>query len=218
MVNRRRLFGEEYKNIDSVIGTGTQYIDTGILGNGEIKFSCDFFLSPKTYTNGVSMALGGARSQTESLFLPQFRYSSVDSKLYATLGYKSSIWQINSIKIDPDDDTTHHLYIQYKDRNQQIILDNISSGVYSYAGKMNHALSIYLFKRHYWNDSDNVEPFCGGIKFAKITQNNILVRDYIPMEDNLGRIGLYDKCGSICPITGTPLYVSMSDESFVKGE
>ena len=58
--------------------------------------------------------------------------------------------------------------------------------------------------------------FC--LKSFKAYNNNQTARLFIPCfrrSDNV--IGLYDLCGSICPLTGTPFYINSGTGAFTKG-
>lgn len=47
------------------------------------------------------------------------------------------------------------------------------------------------------------------IKYWRLTRDGILVRSLVPcirLPD--GKPGMYDACGSICPLTGTPFYIN----------
>ena len=52
----------------------------------------------------------------------------------------------------------------------------------------------------------------------KLTDNGTLIRNFIPCyRKSDGVIGLYDLCGSICPLTSTPFYVNSGTGTFTKG-
>lgn len=58
----------------------------------------------------------------------------------------------------------------------------------------------------------------GKVYSYDIYKDNVLVRNYVPCyrkADNV--IGLYDLCGSICPLTGTPFYINAGSGTFTKG-
>lgn len=52
----------------------------------------------------------------------------------------------------------------------------------------------------------------------KISEDSLLMRNYIPCyRKSDEEIGMYDLCGSICPLTGTSFYVNAGTGTFTKG-
>lgn len=56
------------------------------------------------------------------------------------------------------------------------------------------------------------------MKYAELYENDNMIRKMVPCKRNSdSAIGMFDLCGSICPLTGTPFYTNAGTGSFTYG-
>ena len=167
--------------VEYLESTGTQYIDTGVIGNGE--FNVKYGL----YANSIGSSsdiFAGARSSTQHL-----NFGQAASNGQFTLGYLNQYWQeLSNFAIN----TRYDIEISYKSGEQYAIINGTKGSSKTYTETEQTDLTIYLFKRHHYG-TDNVGGLQGRIYYFTIKQNNVLVRDFIPVLDNSGRPAMYDQ-------------------------
>lgn len=167
--------------VEYLESTGTQYIDTGIMGNGE--FNIKYGLYANSIGSGSDI-FAGARSSTQHLNLGQ----AADNGQF-TIGYLNQYWQESrNFAIN----TRYDIEISYKSGEQYAIINGTKGSSKTYTGTEQTDLTIYLFKRHHYG-TDNVGGLQGRIYYFTIKQNDVLVRDFIPVLDNSGRPAMYDQ-------------------------
>ena len=78
------------------------------------------------------------------------------------------------------------------------------------------AYPIYLFAR---NENGNQRGGQGlYMKSAKILKSGIRIRDFVPcVRQSDNEPGMYDLCGSICPLTNSPFYTNAGTGAFIVG-
>lgn len=181
------ILPDEYQQVDYIESSGTQYIDTGVLTNNNIKVQAKavstFGLSngPLTY----SAALLGARKSGPSSYLG---YTSGVNNDF--IGNGTEFIEI------PRNVNQDLLTLEY-DNNSV----NISCGNYSYSNNslsinITDSFNIYLLAIN----QDNTAISLGTYKLytCKIYDNDTLVRDFIPCyrkSDNV--VGLYDLVNNV---------------------
>lgn len=173
---------KKYKcRVEYLESTGTQYIDTGVIGNGE--FNVKYGL----YANSIGSSsdiFAGARSSTQHL-----NFGQAANNGQFTLGYLNQYWQeLSNFAIN----TRYDIEISYKSGEQYAIINGTKGSSKTYTGTEQTDLTIYLFKRHHYG-TDNVGGLQGRIYYFTIKQNDVLVRDMIPVLDNSGRPAMYDQ-------------------------
>lgn len=185
--------------IEYLESTGTQWIDTGIIGNNTCKVEIKVCIT----NNNLAMGIFGSRiydsstdvlSRSFSFYLRteaeiQFHYAS--SRLYGVL---------ESIYGD-------HIFIL--DGNK-VYIDG--SNVYDFNYSTFDSPSTFIiYSCHSGNSGNAIDSRCfiGLIYYCKIWNNNTLVRDYIPVR--IGNTGyMYDKVSK-------KLYGNKGTGSFVLG-
>lgn len=173
---------KKYKcRVEYLQSDGNQYIDTGIMGNGE------FNIKYGLYANSIGSSsdiFAGARSSTQHL-----NFGQAASNGQFTLGYLNQYWQeLSNFAIN----TRYDIEISYKSGEQYAIINGTKGSSKTYTGTEQTDLTIYLFKRHHYG-TDNVGGLQGRIYYFTIKQNDTLVRDFIPVLDNSGRPAMYDQ-------------------------
>ena len=80
--------------------------------------------------------------------------------------------------------------------------------------------NIFIFVSK--NGSTSSDIFYSAARIFRLTlseqENGATIRDFVPCyrkSDN--EIGMYDLCGSICPLTGTPFYINTGTGEFTAG-
>lgn len=185
--------------VEYLESTGTQYIDTGVIGNGE------FNIKYGLYANSIGSSsdiFAGARSSTQHL-----NFGQAASNGQFTLGYLNQYWQeLSNFAIN----TRYDIEISYKSGEQYAIINGTKGSSKTYTGTEQTDLTIYLFKRHHYG-TDNVGGLQGRIYYFTIKQNDVLVRDMIPVLDNSGRPAMYDQ------VSGQLFYNQGSGDDFSYG-
>ena len=168
--------------VEYLESTGTQWIDTGVVANGE--FDADYTIStPSSFRNFI---VGGARSTTQHLNFGQYEPNGT-----FIMAYLGSYWTALST-IAPN--TTYTARIHYASGSQTATVNGTAARSQSYSGTESLNLNIHPFKRNFYNASDTILPMTGKMHSFKIWQNGTLVRDYIPVR--VGTTGaMYDRRG-----------------------
>ena len=179
-VNGGTTLPNGYTVLEYLASTGTQYIDTGVLLNGnskiETKFSCS--------ASGNYAVFGASNGNS---------YNSGEIAVF---------WKNNTLEIiSPNSNSTSGLLgarptinsgtpIELSYDKSFIKMDNFSysSNWYTYYTGVN---SMYIFGTHRTSSG----PYVGNMKlyYLKIYHNNTLVRDFIPVIDPNGVPCMYDR-------------------------
>ena len=173
-----------YIPIEYLEATGTQYIDTGVVANGEfvVKYMVYFNSLPNT---AAGIFVGGARSSNQHLNFGQFTG-------VVTIAYLNEYWDINhSINTK----LNNEIEIVYKNGLQHISINDVKYGDRFITGTEELNMNIYLFKRNHFNPQINEDSINGRIYYFKIWKNDVLVRDFIPVLDSSGIPCLFDRVG-----------------------
>ena len=183
LVTTRDILGSlPYVELEYIQSTGTQYIDTGVPANGDVKIDIDFLTSGSTAYHSI---LGARSSEKLMYFLNADSNGGLDYTR-KEIGYKSSLDQ-PTLSF-----TTHEVRTNILWDKTSITISN-TNGSYNkvFSGNFESGLNIFLFG---FNDNGTVDRI-GNTKiyYCKIYWNNLIVRDFIPVKrtsDN--EICLYD--------------------------
>lgn len=189
-----------YCEVEYIESTGTQYIDTGIIGNGEFEVSYKF---RKTNADKKNTIIAGARSATQHLILGQI---TENNKF--TYGYLNNYTTLSSVIIEQNKD--YEVKISYKNGSQIVTINGVNVASSNWSGEEKTDLNILLFKRNFYSDNDKLNSFIGRIYLCKIIQNGTLVRDFIPCLLN-GEVGMWDKVNKV-------FYPNAGTGEFLKGK
>lgn len=192
---RRTRLPEGYREVDYLESTGAQWIDTGVIPShargddvySQIEFQC-LNLSRQQRISGVYY---GTQLYYIQFFLnldPSAIFGvQVNSRDWCIYGEADTDWHTAGYDVltrTANFDGTEYQY------------DNISSSV-------EHRFPLYLFARN--NNGVTDSFFIGRIRAFTYTD----IRSYIPcVRISDSKPGMYDLCGSICPLTGTPFYIN----------
>ncbi len=178
---RRRLMmsikkQNEYTELNYIEGTGTQYINTEVKTKQSLRVECTFSGSKTgTLLFGVRKDVGsdgltwGANTSTGA-------YCGFGG---ATQPYKTTV---NTI-----DGKRHTVVLS----NEVYTIDNVNQ-ILPNRGTFTKFYNIYLFT---WNNADKADDRCfkGKVYDCKIYDNDVLIRDMIPVLDKNGIACMYDK-------------------------
>ena len=181
---RRRLMmsikkENEYTKLDYIEGTGTQHINTEVKTKQSLKIECIFS------GNKVSTLLFGAR-KTASLDGLVWGFNNTD---HAHSGFGGSTKQ-NSTTINTIDGKKHTVVLS----NEVYTIDDVNQSLPN-RGTFSNFYDIYLLT---WNNANvaDTRKFKGKVYNFKIYDNNVLIRDMIPVLDKNNVACMYDKVNS----------------------
>ena len=169
-----------YTQCEYIESNGTQYIDTGVIGQANIKAESEFMLME----GGASIPLG--------CYSPSRLYMiSFDSNTYLRYGY--SEWVNTSTKVEIG--RKYSISVDFASGNQSMVLDGVTIASSSISGRVTNNYNIYAFA---YNDGGRAGDF-SKIKLygLKLYQDGLLVRDYIPCQNSEGDYGLYDLVNNV---------------------
>ncbi len=170
------LNGKGYTQVEYLLSTGTQYIDTNYKPNQDTKIEIDGIIQGR---------VGNSLFGVNTYFV--LTNSGEDNGNYYRFKYNSKVYDSN-VKINTRQKfTLDKTGIYINDENVQTFSNNTFESPYN----------MLLFARNSssGNAEDNAEA---KIYSSKIYNNNNIVRDYIPAIDVSNRPCLFDKVGKQC--------------------
>ena len=190
---RRSRLPEGYREVDYLESTGAQWIDTGVMPS--------YASGDDVYSQIEFQFLDISRPQCISGILSDDNYVQffLNVTPSAILGVQvnSSEWCIYG-----EPDTDWHT-AGYDVRTKTANFDGTEYPYPSIADSAEHSLPLYLFARNRYGATDSF--FIGRIRTFTYTD----IRSYIPcVRTSDSKPGMYDLCGSICHLTGTPFYIN----------
>ena len=186
---------EQYKELEYLESTCSQYIDTLVPTSKKTRFEIDV-----QYTNtSVSSVNGVAGFTTNTRCAMGY---SVDSTYP---GFYFGVAGVNT-SLGTKDTDRHQFYIDYKNSKFGITDLGLSGDITTeLAGGHN----ILLFARNNGNSTPNL-PAYQKLYGAKIYEDDVLVRDFIPVLDLEGKACLYDKVSK-------EFFYNKVDNNFIMG-
>ena len=203
---RRSRLPEGYREVDYLESTGAQWIDTGVIPSyargddvySQIEFKC-LDLSKHQRISGVCNINKNNYNQFFLNMTPSAILGvQVNSEDWLTFG-----------KVDTDWHTAGY-DVQTKTAN----FDGTEYQYPTIADSVEYIFPLYLFAR---NSNGVADIFFRG-RIRSFTYTDI--RSYIPcVRISDSKPGMYDLCGSICHLTGTPFYINAgAGKDFLWGE
>lgn len=179
MINRRRAYGGKSLPYDAEIeyleSSGIQWIDTGVEGGNassvEIKISSQ--ASSTVACFGSRVLSGSSISRAFCMYLLDNgrAYFGYGTETYTTGGFRTGVMKLN--------------------KNVAMFNGNT---VKTFSVSSFNSPSTFLIFASYTNNGTSIDNrmFDGKVYYCKIFNNDILVRDYIPVR--IGQVGyMYDK-------------------------
>ena len=170
---------EEYQRVEYLEATGTQYIDSGYKPTSEVlKYDLEYAITSSTF----GFSIMGNNDDTDKYFGIQFWGNRFYVGTSRALLYKS--WTQNQ---------KYHKIVEANNGTLTVITDGVREST-SYVSSLYKNSSIGLFA---CKGDTKVESYGQArIYYAKIYDNNILVRDFVPVvRSRDGVAGLYDMVG-----------------------
>ena len=194
-----------FREVKWIESTGTQYINTGMLTSNALEISAKAFNTFGKNTNGSygAMLFGGRITNRSS----NVSYSSGANNDFVGNG--------NEFLAIPKNNNVELLTINWKKTGVQI-----KCGNYEYNSVLNAQIitqrPIYIFG---CNQNGTLEQSgtYKGVEFVFVV-NGENSRVFVPCyreADN--KPGMYDLCGSICPLTNSPFYINAGTGEFLVG-
>lgn len=164
-----------YQEVEYLESTGTQHINTEVKTKQSLKIECIFS------GNQVSTLLFGAR-KTASLDGLAWGFNNTG---YAFSGFGGSTQQ-NNTTVNTVDGKKHTVVLS----NEVYTIDDVNQSLPN-RGTFSDFYDIYLFT---WNNANVVDTrkFKGKVYNFKIYDNNVLIRDMIPVLDKNNIACMYD--------------------------
>ena len=176
MAGKRLPYDAEVEYLES---TGTQYVDTGVLANGEFDFDYMFRMNT-LQSNTVGM---GARSASQFLTALQINGSQRFTFAYLYTVWSNGEWNVSNID--------YRVQLSFHSGSQSATVNDTVLFTDNKVGTELLNLPIYIFKRSN-SGTETIYGLSGRFYFCKIWQNGTLVRDYIPVRK--ATVGyLYDR-------------------------
>jgi len=178
-----QLFGSlpfGYTELQYILSSGTQYIDTGINATTNTKLYFDYYVST---LSSETKSLFGCFKKEGSKYL-QFRaiMTTVSSSRKLRFLIEGSILDYTL--------TVGRHSICFDSIENQVIYDNKATA-YTPSAPLSDNPSIYLFSSN--GDGAALDYSAIRLYSCTIYENSLLVRDFVPCKDPNGAVGLYDK-------------------------
>jgi len=226
-MERRRLLDlpSEYTRLNYIESTGTQYI------NSELPASqCDMFVldtmimeeviypdHPQYNCVGSSTSASSGSSGAKNFIIRNDVTSARNSKK-AMIGYNGSWLTVGAYALNILQRYTLKIVLKYAE--QKLYVNGNLAISYTITSSPTNVYPLYIFHTNYGGKpvQNNALTYRGRIYSLTMSYNNNYMREFIPSKriaDNV--VGMYDLCGSICQLTGTPFYINAGSGTFIGG-
>lgn len=189
---------------------GDSYINTGVKLNQDSYVSCEFKVTQ--YQTNFSMACSpfGARTGWQNNAF-NF-YIPVNNSTTIYFSYGNQIYSTSSSNIL----NTTCVVVANKN-NWSMVGATTASKTFTYTAFQNLG-DCYMFNTNFYSENPPIGLLNSNahlrISSLSIQDNGTLIRRFVPKVRNDGKPGMYDLCGSICPLTGTPFYINAGSHEF----
>ena len=196
-------YGPKIIPVEYLESTGTQYIDTGVMGKNNIDFDyrCIF-----TNINGTGQCVGGnwsgAGTSSVSLYFGLIRANG--NFAYHYDGTSSPVVVMNTTVQDTPYSIQGHMWVG----EQYMVINGTKSSVGTISSTFTSSLNMYLFGI---NNNGLSNPVYMKLYYCKIWDNETLVRDYIPVKDENNVGYMFDRVSHT-------LYTNAGTGNFVVGD
>jgi hypothetical protein len=167
-----------YTQLEYIQSSGTQYIDTGVLAQSDLKIEMQAEL---TTTDG-SQAFFGGQNSTSSNRLAWYYYKNTEMYYY----YASSKYPF----VKRSDFASKHIYVF---DNNKVYIDGVtvSFSTSISATSFTSSYTMYLFARNLGGTASDMADM--KLYYFKVWKNDELLGDFVPAKRKSdGEIGLYD--------------------------
>lgn len=171
---------EQYTKTEYLQSSGTQYIDTGYKPGGNTRVVCEFSRIARS-GSGIGAALFGARRAKNNYDYTFWGYNYQDEVNFADNYYSTN----QTITVP----TTERILV---DKNKNVTTINNSSSVTHSFYNFGSVYNMYIFATNKAGSPDTAQMGSLRIYYMKIYNNDVLVRDFVPVVDINGTPGLLD--------------------------
>lgn len=195
-----------YRRVEYLESTGTQYIDTGyFITSGDVSVRMDFVLT-QNYTFGSAGFIFGSRGDN-SYTLFSCAFPSATQVRLAVSRDTFTNYAIKSVG-----DGARHI-LDYG--AGYIDIDGTNYAVASYPFRTSNATPLSIFARVSYESAPIIG---GGVRCYggfDLSKGGVAMRRLVScvrIADS--KPGMYDLCGSLCPLTNSPFYVNAGSGEF----
>lgn len=189
--------------VEYLESTGTQYVDTGVVGSTPLRVKVKFSISPDGATNDQ---LFGAFSSNNRLMIYITKLANGKNRIQCGCGTKSG----GSMSLDAVDDEVHEIVVNFEADNFWAEVDGGTRVTISGGTAATNLTNAFLFDR-----SGSSDPIKARIYSASIWtgSNMTLVRSFVPMR--VGQVGyLFDRVsGELFGNAGTGAFTIGPDKT-----
>ncbi len=181
---------DQCTKLEYLESTGTQYIDTGIIGKSGQSSLAKFMYNEVSNNTSIDYdhALLGCRNVNTRFY---FYLNSYDGVSKFLIGYSN--YYFSNIKTEKE--TLYEAETILNVNQQKLIVNN---NVYEVNNGdiINTNLNMYVFALNHNNNPISFSKV--NLYYLKVYDSSILVRDYIPVLDKNNRPCLFDKVSKTC--------------------
>ena len=89
---------------------------------------------------------------------------------------------------------------------------------YTFFNVTSKSIPIFTAYSPYTNEYRSNIALNSKVSYFQFIKSGVLIRDFVAAQRNAdGVVGMYDLCGTICPLTGTPFYINAGSGTFIGG-
>jgi len=192
-------YDEELNYLES---SGTQYIDTGVKGRFRTEVFCEAMLIRQI--SSLNSIFGSRLDYLKQQYYVVFHTNG------RTLVYRQNIPAEGYYGI-PNLNEKFELSLTQKNLRLTGAGLDVDVGLSVVTSGWETPTNIVMFG--YMNNTRFEQPFYGRIYSFKISENGELIRDFIPVKRG-NDVFMFDRCGSICTLTGDSCYPNAGSGSF----
>lgn len=202
-----------YKLVEYIENTGTQYIDTGVLGRAGIATALDFTIISGNLDDFIPMGC------VQPNWSPRCYLLALQNGAFWS--YALGEWQFSDVSASTG---VRYLVETSLDSNLQTMkVNGTTVKTSSDSSPIDTGLNVYLFGNNYSNSY--ISSGTMRVYSCKIYEGNTLVRNFIPCINPSGEAGLYDiventfyaNAGSGSFLTGSEVASGSGGKSLIEG-
>lgn len=202
---KHRLLPRGFRAVEYIQSTGTQYIDTGYIPNSNTASSVKVVY---VLGNNSVFYYGSAIGYNNNA------YECYPWSDNITFGYGKSYLYSNDVANKDGQIVT----ISRKQEAVELVWEDgtiMTPRNLVNAFECPYPLALFVLHR----PTGIIYPTVGNrCYFARFLDGDVLARDFLPcVRESDGKPGMYDLCGSICPLTNSQFYINAGTGEFTVG-
>lgn len=199
----------EYRRVEYLESTGTQYIDTGFIPQDSYVFGFDIKYLTKSLigTSNFGCVFGGRKSSGGKEFQLSTYSINVNNGGILRIGGNGAANGFSAYMTSNVIQTAKYFNKTYTRPDGQQIINSSLALVYG-------QYSLFVFTLN--NSGTSTQSGLGCRIYYLKLYNTVIERNLIPcIRKSDDKPGLYDLCRSICPLTGNSFYINAGTGEFV---